>query len=61
MRLAVVARALQHEIAARPIEPIEDLQALEPLDALQRLDPGCKNLDPADRPVMAPLAGATEP
>ena len=55
-RLTVIARALAHEIAARFMQPVEDLDPLERLDPVQRRDPWLENLDAADRPVGAPLA-----
>ena len=58
---AIIGRALAHEIAARLVQPVEDLDPLERLDPVQRRDPGLVDLDPADRPVGPPLARTFEP
>ena len=59
-RLTVIGRALAHEIAARFMQPIEDLDPLERLDPVQRRDPGLGDLDAADRAVRSPLARTFE-
>ncbi len=61
MGLAVRGRALQHEVAAGAVEPVEDLQPLEALDAAQRRHPGLEHLDDADRPVLAALSRRFQP
>jgi len=47
---AVVGRTLANEVAARLVQPIENLDPLERVDAVQRCDPRLVNFDPADRP-----------
>lgn len=56
MHLAAVSRALQHQVPAGTIQPIENLQPLEGFHTLQRRDPRLKDLDPADRSIMTALA-----
>jgi hypothetical protein len=58
---AVIGRALPHEVAARLMQPIENLDPLVRLDPVQRRDPGLSDLDAADRSVGSPLARAFEP
>ena len=54
-RRFVVLRALQHQIAARLMQPVDHLEIGVEIDPLQRRHPGLENLQPADRAVVTPL------
>ena len=51
----VVLRALQHEIAARLMQPVDHFEIGVEIDALQRRHPWLENLEPADRAVVTSL------
>ena len=57
----VVGRALQEQVAAGEVQPVEHLDPLECLQPLQRRDPGREQLDPAHRPVRPPLPRRCQP
>jgi hypothetical protein len=59
-RRAVVGRALAHEVAARLVQPVENLDPLVRLDPIQRRDPGLGDFDAADGAVGSPLARTIE-
>src|ERR1700676_1977705 len=54
-RRFVVLRALQHEIAARLMEPVDHFEIAIEIDSLQRRHPGLENFEPAHRTVMTAL------
>src|ERR1700761_1497447 len=54
-RLAVLLRALQHQIARRVVQPVDHLEMLVEVDALERRHPGLENLYPADRSIVVAL------
>ena len=54
-RLAVFLRALQHDVARRAMQPVDHFQMRVEIDAHERRHPRLKNLDPADRAIMAAL------
>src|SRR5581483_5297346 len=57
----VVLRTLQHEVAARLVEPVDDFQVRIKVHALDGGHPGLEDLEPADRSVMASLPRGLEP
>src|SRR5260221_11622163 len=59
-RDAVVPRTLPDEMAAREMQPIEDLDALVLGDAVKRRDPGLENFDSTGRAVGTALARTPE-
>ena len=44
-----------HEIAARPVQPVDHIDLLEALESFQRRHPRIKNLDAADRAILVAL------
>ena len=55
-----LAGTLAHEVAARLVQPIENLDPLERFDPVERCDPRLVDFNPADRPVGSPLPGTVE-
>ena len=58
-RRFVVLRTLQHQIAARQVQPVRSLRDWVEVDPLQRRHPWFENLEPADRAIMAPCRGTS--
>src|SRR5262249_10348078 len=59
--LLVVLRTLQHEIAARLVEPVDHLEVFVEVDALDGRYERLKYFQPADRAVLPPLPRRFEP
>ncbi len=61
VHLAVAGWALQNEITAGTVQPIENFQPLEGLHTLERRHPWLENLDSAKRSIMPALAQCLHP
>jgi len=59
-RLTIIGRTLAHEVPARLVQPVENLDPLERLDPVQRGDPGFGDFDAADGAIASPLARTIE-
>src|SRR5437016_8599183 len=59
-RRFVVLRTLQHQIAARQMQPIDHFEVGVEVDPLQRRHPWLENLEPAHRAIMTPLPWCLE-
>ena len=57
----VVLRALQHEVAARLVQPVDHFEILVEIDALDRGHPGLEDLQPADRAIVPALPRRLQP
>src|SRR5262249_46297131 len=53
---SIIRRALQHEIAARKVQPIKHLDPLVLIEVGERWNPRLKHLDAAKRPVRPSLS-----
>src|SRR5262245_11383140 len=59
--LLVVLRALQHQVAARLMQPVDHFEIFVEIDALDGRHKRLKNFQPANRAVKAPLPRRLQP
>src|SRR6185295_6282775 len=60
-RLLIVLRTLQHEVAARLVQPVDHLEILVEIDALDGGHERLEDFQPADRAVLPPLPRRLQP